>query len=80
MIHLDILMERLKHYDEITLLELLDISSEDLLERFKDVVASKKQYLAREMELLEETEDDMTNELDGFEIHSIDDYERDEND
>lgn len=32
------IIEKLKQFDEITLLELLDISSEELLERFIDKV------------------------------------------
>lgn len=74
MSHLDILLERLKHYDEVTLLELLDIGAEDILERFKDKVLEKRHYLAREMEVLEETEEDAVEELDGFEIHDINEY------
>ena len=70
--HLDILMERLKHYDEVTLLELLDIDAEDLLERFKDKVISRRDYLAGEVELLEETDEDMVDELEGFEIEQYD--------
>lgn len=74
MSHLDILLERLKHYDEVTLLELLDIGAEDILERFKDKVLEKRHYLAREMEVLEETDEDVVEELDGFEIHDINEY------
>lgn len=33
--------ERLKKLDEVTLLEVLDISSEDLVERFKDLIEDK---------------------------------------
>ncbi len=72
--YLDILMERLRHYDEVQLLELLDISADDLLERFKDKVVSKHKYLAREMEVLEETDEDLVDELDGFEVKTLDDY------
>lgn len=78
MSHLDILMERLRHYDEVTLLELLDISADDLLERFKDKVLDKRHYLAREMEILEETDDEEVEELDGFEIHDVNEYNEEE--
>jgi len=33
------LLEALKQVDEITLLELLDVTSEDLLDKFKDKIA-----------------------------------------
>lgn len=33
--------ERLKRYDEILLLEILEINSEDLLERFEDKIEEK---------------------------------------
>lgn len=67
---LDILFERLKTYDEVTLLELLDISAEDLLSRFRDRVISKRESLYGEVELFcEESEDEVDHaldELDGF--------------
>lgn len=50
------LFERLKMMDEITVLELLDISSEDLVERFADVIQDRADLL--EMALEEETDDD----------------------
>lgn len=66
---LDILIERLKSYDEVMLCELLNITSEDILERFRDVVAKRATYLKRELEVFniddEELED--ISEVDGFE-------------
>lgn len=44
--------ERLKILDEITLLEVLDISSEDLVDRFADKIENK--LLELEVELEEE--------------------------
>lgn len=38
--------------DEITILELLDISAEELVERFEDVVESRYDYLITELEEL----------------------------
>lgn len=38
--------------DEITILELLDISSEELVERFEDVVELRYDYLITELEEL----------------------------
>jgi hypothetical protein len=42
------LKERLKQLDEITLMEELEISSEDLLERFEDRIELKYERLAKE--------------------------------
>ena len=52
--HLDLLKELLKGYDEITVLELLEISTEDLLNMFEDRVIKKKKYLEQEIEALPE--------------------------
>ena len=41
--------ERLKELDEITLLELLDITSEDLVEMFSDVIEEKADRLEKEV-------------------------------
>lgn len=74
---LDILFERLKHFDEVTLLELLDITSEDILARFKSRVISKKEFLFGEVELFdiddpEVTELDNDEYGDGFQIEERD--------
>jgi hypothetical protein len=42
--------ERLGHYDEVTLLEILDISSEDLLDRFEDFIEEQYEELAEELD------------------------------
>jgi len=42
--------ERLKQIDEVDLLELLDISSEDLVERFTDLIEDKADQLEKEVE------------------------------
>jgi hypothetical protein len=44
------LLNRLKGLDEITLMELLEISSEDLVERFQDKVELKLDYLTEDLE------------------------------
>lgn len=49
---LDILFERLKQFDEVILLELLDITSEDILNKFKDRVKAKREQLYGEIEIL----------------------------
>lgn len=76
--HVDILFERLKQFDEVTLLELLDITAEDILTRFKDRVISRKSQLYGEVELLtpedEELEEDWDRDYDdGFQIEGVDD-------
>ena len=52
---LEELKERLKRLDEITLLETLDISSEDIVERFEDLIERDYEYLNDDLE--EESED-----------------------
>lgn len=43
-------MERLKQLDEITLMEILEISSEELVDRFQDVIEDKLEYLEEDLE------------------------------
>lgn len=50
------LKEKLKQLDEITLMEELEISSEDLVERFEDHIEVKFERLCKEYE--EDEEDD----------------------
>lgn len=40
------LIERLKELDEVTLLELLGITSESLIDRFSDVIEDKQDTLS----------------------------------
>lgn len=42
--------DRLKHIDEISLLEILNISSEDIIERFQDLIEEKADELEKELE------------------------------
>lgn len=44
------LKERLKRLPEIDLLEVLEISSEDLVERFQDLIEDKFDELAEELQ------------------------------
>lgn len=44
------LKEALKRLDEVTLLELLGIQSDDLVERFDDVIENKQEYLTKEID------------------------------
>ena len=47
--------EILKETDEITLLELLDISSEEIVEKFRDLIEDKLEFFQQD---LEDEEDD----------------------
>jgi hypothetical protein len=42
--------ERLKHLDEVTLLEVLNISSEEIVERFSDLIEDRLDTLEPELE------------------------------
>ena len=44
------LKEALKRLDEVTLLELLGIQSDDLVDRFDDIVEKKQEYLIKELD------------------------------
>jgi hypothetical protein len=72
---IDILFERLRQFDEVSLLELLDISVDDLLERFRDKVVQRKKQLFGEIEIIniDDTELEEEDDLDGFQI--VDPYE-----
>ena len=49
------LKDKLKQIDEISLLEVLGLTSEDLVERCNDIIEDKYEILAKEFE--DETED-----------------------
>jgi hypothetical protein len=42
--------ERLKQLDEVTLLEALGITSEDLVDRFSDVIEDKAELLLKQID------------------------------
>lgn len=44
------LCERLQKLDEITLMELLEINSEDLVDRFHDKIESKRDFFEADLE------------------------------
>ena len=44
------LKEALKRLDEVSLLELLGIQSDDLVDRFDDVIEKKQEYLIKELD------------------------------
>lgn len=47
------LMEWLKTLDEISVLEILDINSEDLVEQFADRIEAEYNYILSEKELMD---------------------------
>lgn len=42
------LKDRLKALDEVTLLELLDLKSDDIVDRFEDLIEDKQEQLEKE--------------------------------
>lgn len=54
----DEICEQLKETDEITLLEVLNISSEEIIERFQDFIESKLDFFQKDLEEQEEEEND----------------------
>ena len=50
------IMERLKRLDEVTLLEVLEINSEELVERFTDKIEERADELESELEEFNEEE------------------------
>lgn len=56
MITLVELTEKLKQTEETILLELLDVSSEELVDRFSDLIEEKYEQLVEQFEVEEEEE------------------------
>lgn len=50
MITLEELKEKLMQLDEVTLLEALELTSEDIVNRFSDLIESKSSYLSGEFD------------------------------
>jgi hypothetical protein len=48
------LKEALEGVDEVQCLELLDIKTHDILERFEDRIQSRVRYLIKELEMVQE--------------------------
>jgi len=73
----DILFERLKQFDEITILELLDITTEELLDRFRERVLRRQDQLFGEVEIfnIDDEELDFEDDLEGFQIEQLDEGE-----
>lgn len=45
-------IEKLKHIDEVTLLEFLDISTEDILDAFQDKIEERLPYIMTQLRCL----------------------------
>jgi hypothetical protein len=52
------LCDRLKQLDEVLLLEVLEINSGQIVDRFQDVVEDKRDYLEEDLELDDVFSDD----------------------
>lgn len=52
------LCKRLRTLDEITLLEVLEIDSEDIVDRFEDFIAKKMDMLVEDLEVDDVFDDD----------------------
>jgi len=48
------LLEKLKEFDEVTLLEILDISSEEIIERFQDFIEDRYDKLVQDLQEYDE--------------------------
>ncbi len=53
------LKEQLRKTDEITVLELLDLSSEELVEAFAARIIARRAYITKELEMALDEEDQM---------------------
>ncbi len=56
MVPLNKVLEALLRVDEVQIVELLDIKTKDILERFEDIVRARRAYLTKEMEFLPDEE------------------------
>jgi len=62
MLTLNDVAERLKQIDEISLLEILEITAEDIVEKFKEKIEDKYEYLVEELTDLDDHSYDEENE------------------
>jgi hypothetical protein len=69
---IDIILERMRNYDPNEIVELLDITAEELIDRFKDKIEDRTTYLAGEFELFNSTDEDYEDEP---EVHPITEIE-----
>lgn len=55
---LDIILERMKLYDPTEIIDLLSITSEELIEKFYERIESKEDYLISEFEVFLYTDEE----------------------
>jgi hypothetical protein len=63
------LCDRLKQLEETLLLEVLDINSGQIVDRFQDVVEDKRDYIEEDLEL-----DDVFSDDDEYELGTDDEF------
>ena len=63
------LCNRLKQLDEVLLLEVLEINSGQIVDRFQDVVEDKRDYIEEDLEL-----DDVFSDDDEYELGTDDEF------
>jgi hypothetical protein len=56
---IDKLLNYLYKLDEVSILELLDLSTEDILDRFRDKVIERRAYLQKEVEIIDPEEQEL---------------------
>lgn len=61
---LDRIREYLKQVDECTVVDLLGLTTEDILSRFEDVILERRTYIERELEVQSDTEDNQEETID----------------
>ena len=61
-------------YDVVEVIELLKISAEDIIDRFADRITEREEYLRREFEIFNNTDDDEL-DLDEPEVFPIEEEE-----
>lgn len=54
---LDVLIERLKQYDEVQICELLELTAEDLVLAFVSKIRERREFLSTELEIFDDSEE-----------------------
>jgi hypothetical protein len=66
---LDIILERMRMYDPTEIIDLLNITSEELIDKFHEEIQNKEEFLMGEFEVFVITDDESQDEnldWDGF--------------
>lgn len=67
---LDLLLNYLKTLDEVSLCELLDITSEDLIKVFRERIAERQELLEEEVEMIQIDDKEINEELWSGDTHT----------